>query len=650
MRKILRNIFISALALSAAAACVDDRNNFMVDDSFGFNTAIDENLNEQPVYTGSYELALIKSGKGFEDATVFIEGNNAALAVYNKENNKNYAAIPAELYSFSSNSVEFKADEVVKKVTVTWDVKKVAEYMDQGAADEYVIPVGLKSYDLEVNDGRDLVILNLKKTNVTHEQKLLSWTLVYGENAAAVKESKNISVLLDKAPGMDLTLDFTADTDAIAAYNQANGTNYTLAPEGLISFEKSLTLANGELIKQLAVNLDASVLIGEDGTMPEFEGYVVPVRVSGTSVEGIVYENALTYVVVEGKTPTPPQLFERFWGLYTTSATAPWYAPLGYASGNDRNIAMDDEYIYVSSSSANAALKAISIADPTVIKDVNTEGVAEGTHLISCVRVIKNTDANINGGKDILIATNLGLSTTIFLYAWTNGIDAAPERIGLINTWRRIGDKFTVEGTWQQGELRFVDYNASQQAVVRFGIANGVPTGGTSDGGATYWPDGKFDINTGTTTDRIGECTMYPGSTQYALMNSNGAGVFAVDGALSEWSNDPGLALTYGYNFFSIGEKKYIAYFKLDGETHNKGAVVVLNDPTGTPEGFKAALEAQDVEFTAPIQDPMNEKVESPITASPYVGDCVVRNINGTVYMAVLQNGGGLSLFKETKL
>ena len=650
MRKILRNIFASALALSAAVACVDDRNNFMVDDSFGFNNAIDENLNVQPVYTGSYELALIKSGKGLEDATLFVEGNNAALVVYNKENNKKYTALPEDLYSFSSNSIEFKADEIVKNVTVTWDVNKVIEYMDNVAAEEYAIPVGLKSYDLEVNEGRDLIVLNLKKTEVTHEQSLLSWTLVYGEEAEAVKESKNISVLLDRAPGMDITVDFSADASAVAAYNQANGVNYTLAPEGLIKFEKSLSVTNGELIKQLAVNLDASVIISADGTMPAFDGYVVPVRISGTSVEGIVYDNALTYVVIEGKEPTPPQIFERLWGLYTTSASNPWYAPLGYASGNDRNIAMDDEYVYVASSSANAVLKAISIADPTVIKDVNTTGVAEGTHLISCVRVIKNTDANINGGKDILIATNLALSTTIFLYAWTNGIDAAPERIGLINTWRRIGDKFTVAGTWQQGELRFVDYNASQNATVRFGIANGIPTGGTSDGGATYWPDGKFDLSTGTATDRIGECTMYPGSTDYALMNSNGAGVFTSGGVLSEWSNDPGLALTYGYNFFTLGEKNYIAYFKLDPETHNKGAVVVLNDPTGTPAGFKAALEAQDIAFTAPIQDAMNEKVESPITASPYVGDCAVRNINGTVYMAVLQNGGGLSVFKETQL
>lgn len=644
MRKIFRNIFISALALSAAVACVDDRNNFMVDDSFGFNNAIDENVNELAIYSSSYEFAVVKSGKGYTDATVFVEGSNADLLEYNEKNGTDYIPVPKDYYSFSTNSLEYKAEEVSKTVTVTWDVAKISEYMAEEPENEYVIPVSLKSKDLEVNEGRHLVILNLKKTIVTTEQSLLSWTVVYGEEATAATDKKNISLVLDRAPGKDLTLTFASDAEAVAAYNEANGVNYTLAPSGLISFSNTLSIADGELIKQLEVTMNTAVLF-ENGEMPAFEGYVVPVRVTKTSIEGVVYENALTYVVVKGQEPVPPQLFERVWGLYTTSSAAPWYAPLGYNATNDRNIAMDDEYVYVSSSCGNAVLKAISITDPTDIKDVNTTGVAEGTHLLSCVRMIKNTDSSINGGKDILIATNLGLSTTIYLYAWTNGIDQAPLRIPLINTWRRIGDKFTVVGSWQNGELRFVDYTGAQQATVRFIIVNGIPQGGT-DAAGMYWPDGKFDINTGTTSDRIGECTMYPGTTDSALMNSNNAGVFTTGGSVSEWSTDPELAMTFGYNFFSKGENHYIAYFKLDPETHAKGSVVVLNDPTATAAGFKSALEAQDIVFTAPIQDAMDATVVSPIVASPYVGDCTVREINGEIYMAVLQNGGGLSVFK----
>ena len=37
MKKIIKNILASALTITAVASCVDDRNNFLPDDSFGFN-------------------------------------------------------------------------------------------------------------------------------------------------------------------------------------------------------------------------------------------------------------------------------------------------------------------------------------------------------------------------------------------------------------------------------------------------------------------------------------------------------------------------------------------------------------------------------------------------------------------------------------
>ena len=644
MRKILRNIFISALALSAAAACVDDRNNFMVDDSFGFNTAIDEILNEQPVYTGSYELALIKSGKGFEDATVFIEGNNAALAVYNKEKNKNYAAIPAELYSFSSNSVEFKADEVVKKVTVTWDVKKVAEYMDKGAADEYVIPVGLKSYDLEVNDGRDLVILNLKKTEVTHEQSLLSWTVTYGDEAIALTEDKNISVLLDRAPGMDLTLEFVSDEDLIAAYNQNNGVNYTFAPEGLISFDGSMTVANGELIKQLPVTLNTAVLF-ENNEMPAFEGYVVPVRISSASVEGIDYDEALTYVVIKGMAPVAPQLFERVWGLYTTSSASVWDANLGLADA--RNITMDNEYIYIPQSAAGEpVLKAVSIADPSVVKNVNVTGIggkATELHSLSCVRMLPTA----NG--DVLMACNLsGGEDDFTFYIWHDGIDKAPTAYVVSPSGRRLGDKFIITGTWETGEVYCKDYKTGN--IVRYALGSGDV--GEWRGATASYARGRYDYSVVVEDNNcIGSAYVYPGT--------EGAGSAAINSFLiTSTSNsyfltnnggftgvDLGMKMTHGYSFFADGNNKYIAYVVVDEDTLG-GSVKVISDSVGTPEGFGTVLKENKIVFNAPLQDAVDSAIDSPVAASHSTGDCVVREINGEVYMAAMVQHVGLSLFK----
>ena len=68
MKKIFKNILASALTIAAVASCVDDRNNFLPDDSFGFNNKAGENVLTLPLYGGSYDIDVIKSGKGWSFA------------------------------------------------------------------------------------------------------------------------------------------------------------------------------------------------------------------------------------------------------------------------------------------------------------------------------------------------------------------------------------------------------------------------------------------------------------------------------------------------------------------------------------------------------------------------------------------------------
>ena len=128
---------------------------------------------------------------------------------------------------------------------------------------------------------------------------------------------------------------------------------------------------------------------------------------------------------------------------------------------------MDSEYVYVAQAAGgNGAIKAISIADPTVRKDVKVQtytpaGLDNGTHAISCVRMLPNNDPAVNGGKDVLVASNLTTgdgTEKLIVYVWSNGIDADPNYFVIDSSARRLGDKFTVRGTYQSGELYFFDY------------------------------------------------------------------------------------------------------------------------------------------------------------------------------------------------
>ena len=658
MKKILRNILLSALTITAVASCADDRNNFLPDDSFGFNNKAGENVLTLPIYGGSYEIDVIKSGKGLNEGTMSITTSNLDLRNYNEQYGVEFYPLPddQDMYSFSTQSLTFGYEDVTKPVTVSWDIAKVAAFMDQEPANQYCIPVALRSEGLEVNEGRQIFILNLVTSTVTAEQTLLSRT--YEWESEPVSETMDITVRIDKAiPGIDLTLDFEVDNDLIATYNQANGTDYEAAPEGLVSFGADPVIKAGGGYVLYPVTINTEALADENGLVKSnWDGYVVPVKISGMSVDGVKINNGLTYIVVKGLEPIPPQLFTRQWGIFATSSTNPWQATFGLSDA--RNITMDDEYIYVpQSAGGDPVLKAVSIADPAQVKNVNVSGIAGGTHTLSCVRMVPNTDTAINGGKDILLATNLTLGDESHLhyYAWLDGIDNAPTKYMVEDSGRRMGDKFIVLGSWKNGEIYAKDYNSGN--IVRNAmVETGVGEWPGADGLA--YARGRYDYSASVldAAGCIGSAYVYPGTPKagsdvipgfLVTSTSSGHWVANTSGNVFASTADLGLGMTHGYNFFSDAKTgaKYVAYVALEA-AQDKGSVKVVSDFNGTYDGLAGVLQNQKVVFEAPIQDGMDATVVSPCPATHSTGDCVVREINGETYMAVMIQNVGISVFK----
>lgn len=658
MKKILRNILLSALTITSVASCADDRNNFLPDDSFGFNNKAGENVLTLPIYGGSYEIDVIKSGKGLNEGAVSITTSNFDLRNYNEQYGVEFYPLPddQDMYSFSTQSLTFGYEDVTKPVTVSWDIAKVAAFMDQEPANQYCIPVALRSEGLEVNEGRQIFILNLVTSTVTAEQTLLSRT--YEWESEPVSETMDITVRIDKAiPGIDLTLDFEVDNDLIATYNQANGTDYEAAPEGLVSFGADPVIKAGEGYVLYPVTINTEVLADENGLVKSnWDGYVVPVKISGMSVDGVKINNGLTYIVVKGLEPIPPQLFTRQWGIFATSSTNPWQATFGLSDA--RNITMDDEYIYVpQSAGGDPVLKAVSIADPAQVKNVNVSGIAGGTHTLSCVRMIPNTDPAVNGGKDILSACclSVGEGSHLNFYVWLNGIDNAPAISVVEDSGRRLGDKYIVLGSWNNGEVYLKDFNTGN--IVRYAMVDGRIGEWPGADGLAY-ARGRFDYNASVldAAGCIGSAYVYPGTPKAGsdipagfLVTSTSSAHFLgnTSGNVFASTADLGMPLTHGYNFFTDAKTglKYIAYVGVEA-SQALGSVRVITDLAGTPDGFLGALQSHKVVFEAPIQDAMDATVVSPCPATHSTGDCVVREINGETYMAVMIQNVGISVFK----
>ena len=114
----------------------------------------------------------------------------------------------------------------------------------------------------------------------------------------------------------------------------------------------------------------------------------------------------------EEEIPVPQPAYELQWGWYSAGdGSTLWTAnvtaisvshPDGY--GMVRGLAMDDEYIYLPKSSGYAAIAAVKITDPNTQVKGSVSGVSVGsTFQTSFVRMMKNSDPEVNGGKDMTV-------------------------------------------------------------------------------------------------------------------------------------------------------------------------------------------------------------------------------------------------------
>ena len=341
---------------------------------------------------------------------------------------------------------------------------------------------------------------------------------------------------------------------------------------------------------------------------------------------------------------------ERVWGYYSTESAAWWAGKAdGFSSwyGGDTSLAMDDEYIYIPYGTATAGVYKLSIATGE-ISNIPVGGVTGGTYPTSCARMVKNSDPNINGGKDILLLGNLALANEpLKFYAYVNGTDADPVVAYNLGAARRFGDKFTVSGTWQSGIIWLRSNQAAPLEAV-------IPI---TNGALQTWIDGHRITNSD--DNCISEISWYPVSDKtipnYCLMSTTSdKGVHLMTGCstagtATEAATFPELAKTWGYQFFEFEGEKFIAWVSLK-YGNDKPRLQIIKGDGSTLETLKEALSNLKANMVAEyaLSNEDNDLSVGGKAATKTLADCAVRVINGTVYIAALGEEGGLSLFKLT--
>lgn len=655
-----------AFALALAAGCIpDDRENFMVPDSFGITAS--EVLIQTSAHSGSYTLGIAKNGKGKTAASAMVSIDSAdaaaALSRYNSDNGTQYKAMPSTLFQLDSPSLEYAESDIVKNVTLSWDPLEVIRLLSSG--DEWALPVFLSSGDLTVNQDKQFVLLRFLRSTVGISQQNVNRVINRKQvqpdidgNPPELKETVILDLKMDNLiKGIGMTFPVKIDNSLIATFNEGREDKFVQAPDGLVNIlTPAVTIPESGESATFKIEIDKSVLLS-GGELAAFPNYVIPVTIdtgalSSTmkgdafDLKGLSYGNLATYVTITYLESGLSVVRE--WGLYSTAAGA-WSSYIeGFTAGADRNVAIDDNYIYIAETNTTKHLWAISRTDPRNFKLLPVGTVTDaGIFYLSCPRIMKNTDPAINGGKDLLIVSSMNEGDPR-LYAYDKGIDADPTPMAM-QTWasRRLGDTFTTWGSFQEGMLFFKDFNSGQGTVTfrLYGKLNGLYLVGrivappvTGAGAYFPFPD---NINSGVCSTRGGE---------KAWLVTASKDIFTMEGA----DNDPALTELSGYyadtafRFFDLGKKRYVAYTRQVSPAD--GRLFILE---GSPEqGWSDIILERNVVYQAAIQnDTEQEKLSdepSPMSSGNSGMDLDIRQVGDDIYLAVIKQNVGLSLFKLT--
>lgn len=657
----MKKTIIWLAAVLLLTGCIrDERDNFMVPDSFGINA--DDLLQETSVHTGNYVLGISKSGKGQASGKVSISLAETALPDYNQAHETDFKAVLPSLVSFDQEMLDFAVEDVTRTFTISWDPELMAQFIAEDT--RYVIPLRIQSQDLTVNEGRELVLLHLNRSGVSVPQTNVSRVVEAkdvepgpGGEQPELQETLILDVNLKPAVKyLGLSFPICIDNSLIESYNQTHQTSYIAAPEGLVTLlDNDAVIEEGAMGGNFRVLLDKSVLL-KDGQLVEFPDYLIPVRLQREKLtaslhgedfdlKGLSYGNLVTYISFSYYAPPPGLSVIRMWGKYSTE-TASWSDYLGdFTAGADRNVALDDNYIYIAETNTSKNLWAISLQDPGIYKRLPVGTVAdEGIFYLSCPRIIPNTSADINGGKDVLAVSNMNAGDPK-LYVYSDGIDADPRVINM-STWasRRLGDTFTFWGSMQGGMLFFKDFS-SPDGTVTFKL-NGLNAmwlmgrivSPAAVGAGAYFPF-PDNINQGVSSVRGGET---------AWLTTASKDLYTLEGA----DKEPTLAELSGYfadtafRFFEFDGKRYIAYTRQ--VSPSDGRLFILEGEAG--QSWSGMLEERNVIYQAAIQNDTEQEglddTPSPKASGNSGMDLDVRIAGNEVYIAVVKQNVGLSLFR----
>lgn len=243
--------------------------------------------------TGSdqqYTISIFKSGSDptlTAHAAISVMPQDQIDEEYSIPEGVDYSLIGEECYSLETTEVNFGSSDRYKLINVFFKPQQVKETMESNPDKVWVLPLQVTSDTDSINAEKDEIFIELEAVlsptiGFVMETPVKAIQMDYGSLTTFAAE---LPFGLNVDNTWDLECSFGIDKDYVGEYNRANGTLFSVFPDGSYTLPETMALANGITTDNLYVEIIGSVLSPGD--------YMLPVSITGISMFEVSEANSV---------------------------------------------------------------------------------------------------------------------------------------------------------------------------------------------------------------------------------------------------------------------------------------------------------------------------------------------------------------------
>ncbi len=472
----------------------------------------------------------------------------------------------------------------------------------------------------DYSDGKTQEIV-FKKAGSTDESKWDKWT-VGVDVAAEIPHFVELSVAGVEITSAEQTIKMAGGTDLSKLVVE-----YVVSPEGSVVKADGVAIASGAEV-DFSDMLNGVVISIEGGE----ETFTVKIETSGIHKITRVWGKYAKPVTVEDD------------GWYTNKLGLDWTV-----KGNwDRNVAIDDKYVYLAATESNAGtagdylakIWAIDINNPDNVKELKIPEGLSAQHKTAGLAIAPDG----NGTRLLFCTMAMAAAHKYEIYSYTSP-DADPELVASFpysDIGKRVGDRITFFGTWQDGEICSVSWTDGSAIII--------PVVAGKDRKEFFTADLKNGGLTATVGGNGAKLVKYS-NDEYIWCGTGNPIVMSRDGNTFTQklltTKDQGFGSPiHGFNFFTVKGERYAVFAgRVNSFQSSNVRIFPLSDDSLQTSLMDADPFAKSWKFG--LGDPDIEQNETAgYKDANGIADTAVREIGGVTYIVAAGCGSGISLFK----